>query len=277
MPATIIAVSIQKGGSGKTTTTVNLAHALAYKPLKKKVLVIDMDPQSNATSTLAPVPFHRIERTIMDIFLNDDIKLSACISPTKIKGVDMIASTLDAFKLKTKLNPSSPKQIMALKFKLDEDPSVLEYYDYILLDCQPDITGPFVANSLVTADYVLIPLSSESHFGLQGVDLFLSAVDEYKKVNPKIKLLGTVITFFDGRTIASSTMEAQILSFFGKEAVFNTRISRSTTVSRAEIAKKTCIQLDTRLQGSVDYRNLAAEVIYRITGEVIAISDSDSE
>ncbi len=127
MPAQIITIAIQKGRVGKTTAAVNLAHALAYKPFNKRVLVIDMDPQSNATAILSQNPKGG-DKTIVDVFLDDDIKISACTTPSKVKGVSIIPSTLDAFKLKTALTPSSPKGILGLKFKLEKDPKFLDSY-----------------------------------------------------------------------------------------------------------------------------------------------------
>ena len=276
MPAKIITIAIQKGGVGKTTTAVNLAHALAYKPFNKRVLVIDMDPQSNATAILSQNPKGG-DKTIVDVFLDDDIKISACTTPSKVKGVSIIPSTLDAFKLKTALTPSSPKGILGLKFKLEEDPKFLESYDYTIIDCQPDIVGPFVANALTAADYLIMPLSAESIFGLQGVDHFMKCFEEFSSVNPKIQFLGALITFFDGRPNASSMMEAQILNYFGEEYVFQTRISRTTGIGKAEIAGKTCITYDTRLQGSRDYRSLAAELESKLSGKLVTVNLDDVE
>lgn len=275
MPAKIITIAIQKGGVGKTTTAVNLAHALAYKPFNKRVLVIDMDPQSNATAILSPNPKGGGDKTIVDVFLDDDIKISLCTTPSKVKGVSIIPSTLDAFRLKTALTPSSPKGILGLKFKMDEDSKFLETYDYIIIDCQPDIVGPFVANALTAADYLIIPLSAESIFGLQGVDHFMKCFEEFTAVNPKLTFLGALITFFDGRTNASAMMEAQILNYFGEENVFKTRISRTTTIGKAEIAGKTCITYDTRLQGSRDYRSLAAELESKLSGKTVTVDLDD--
>lgn len=276
MPAKIITIAIQRGRVGKTTTAVNLAHALAYKPFKKRVLVIDMDPQSNATAILSPNPKGG-EKTIEDVFLDSRIKISACTVPSKVKGVKIIPSTLDAFKLQTSLTPFSPKGILGLKLKMEGDSKFLDSYDYIIIDCPPDIVGPLVANALAAADYLVMPLSAESIFGLQGVDYFMKYFDEFSLVNPKAKFLGALITFFDGRTNASAMMEAQILNYFGEEHVFKTRISRTTTIGKAEIAGKTCIAYDTRLQGCRDYRSLAAEIESMLSGKTVTVDLDDVE
>lgn len=276
MPAQIISIAIQKGRVGKTTTAVNLAHALAYKPFNKRVLVIDMDPQSNATAMLSPNPKGG-EKTIADVFLDSRIKISACTVPSKVKGIKIISSNLDAFKLKTLIGPFSSKGIFGLKHKVEGDSKFLDSYDYIIIDCPPDIGGPLVANALVAADYLVMPLSAESIFGLQGVDHFMKCFEEFSSVNPKIKFLGALITFFDGRTNASAMMEAQILNYFGEEHVFQTRISRTTSIGKAELAGETCISYDIRGQGCRDYRSLAAEIESMLSGKAVTVDLDDLE
>lgn len=277
MPAKIITLAIQKGGVGKTTTAVNLAHALAYKPFHKRVLVIDMDPQSSATAILSSNPKGGGEKNIVDVFLDDDIRISLCTTPSKVKGVHIIPSTLDAFKLKTALIPFSPKGILGLKFKMEEDPKFLDAYDYIIIDCQSDIDGPFLANALTAADYLVMPISAESIFGLQGVDHFMKSFEGFSSANPKIQFLGALITFFDGRTNSSAMMETQILNYFGEERVFKSRISRTTNIAKATIACKTCITYDTRFQGSRDYRSLASEVESMLSGLTVTVDLDDVE
>lgn len=277
MSAKIIAIAIQKGGVGKTTTAVNLAHAFAYKPFNKRVLVIDMDPQSNATAILCPDPNRRDMLTIYDVLTDDNLKISACVTPSSVKNVSIIPSTITAFGLNNIFGANSPKNFLGLKIKFDKDPSILESYDYIIIDCQPNITGPFVANALAVADHLIIPLAAESLFGLQGVEQFMQLLKEMRAINPNINFLGTLVTTFDGRTIASDAMTQQIINYFGADKVFKQRISKSTSISKAEIGRKTCIQYDTRTSGAKDYRQLAYEILTQLNDVPDGVSFGEME
>lgn len=256
--AVIISFATQKGGVGKTTSVVNTAHALAYKPLKHRVLVIDLDPQANSSFTLGTQPPHQQPRTVVDVFKRPDLYISAAAVPTKYKQVDLVPSTIDLFQLNESLR-TSPDQFLALKNKLD--PIAHEKYDYILIDCPPNIGGPSIYNALAVSDFFIIPCEAESLYGLIGVDQFLDAANGIKRsINPKLELLGALITFYDPRTNAAQTMEEMIMNYFTDSKVFKAKIHRSTTINKANIEGKSCIDLDTRLSGAINYREFAKEL-----------------
>jgi len=256
--AYIISCAIQKGGCGKTTTVVTTAHALGE--LGKNVLVVDLDPQHNASMILGKVSPYEQPRTVIDLFTKKDVNFSTCAVPSKCKNVDLISSHIDLFSIGEQIGPGNPKQIVGLKNKLDK--ASLEHYDFILIDCPPALGGPFLNNALVISDFYIIPLESESYFALKGVQQFLEAVDIIKDtINPNLKRLGVLITMADLRTQVTKAMIEAIQKFFGTEGVFKTIISRNTSVNKAAMLNKTVISFDSRMSGAHDYRTFAKELI----------------
>jgi len=262
-----IALGTQKGGAGKTTSAVNLAHALTVVDENNRVLVLDFDPQANTTSILIRPEHIPPKLTIVDIFLSDAIPITDCILPSKINNVDLIPSTIDAFGLKTSLSSSSPRQLFALKNKAEQNQAALNKYDFVIIDCQPDIIGPFVANALCFADHVILPVSSESIYGTDGTNLFLGTMNTFKEVNPKLSLLGVLMTFFRSNTVVTQTMTEHVRSVFathGDDIVFNAKIRNSTAIGKAELRRTTCLQNNLNSLVSEDYIDFAKEVIARL-------------
>lgn len=254
--AKIISLAIQKGGVGKTTTATTTAVALAE--LGKKVLVVDLDPQHNASITLGKIDPHEQPRTVGDLFVDKTAIFSTCTAQSKIKNVDLIPSNIELFAVGESLT-NDPRAIMGLKLKLDQ--AARENYDIILLDCPPTLGGPFLMNALCISDYYLMPIDAESKYALKGVQQFQEVVETIQEtVNPSLKFLGVLVTMFDGRTTVSAAMEESIRRFFG-EKVFKTVIHRNTAISKAHLADKTVINFDARTPGAKNYREFTKEFL----------------
>ena len=261
--AITISVAVQKGGVGKTTTVVNTAFALA-KYEGQRVLVLDMDPQHNSSMVLGKITPYEQPRTVINLFEDKTINFSACAVPSKYKNVDLISSHIDLFGLGEGLGPSNPKGIVTLKSKLDA--GARDTYDFILIDCPPNLGGPFLNNSLVVSDYYVIPVESESYFALKGMQQFEESVSVIKEtINPSLELLGVLITMFDPRTNASKAMVDAIRNYFGHSKVFETIINRNTAINKANMLRQAVCQLDTRTPGCQDYRSFAKELMEWMT------------
>jgi chromosome partitioning protein len=255
--STIISFAIQKGGVGKTTSSITTAAALAE--LKKHILLIDMDPQHNASLTLGKIDPNEQPRTVKDLFLDKTATFSTCSVPTKIKNVDLIPSNIDLFTLHDRLS-NDPRGLMGLKLKLDD--TAVNNYDFIIIDCPPTLGGPFLNNALCISDYYIMPVDSESKYALKGIQQFQEAVEAIQEtINPKLSLLGVLITMFDGRTIISRAMEEAIRRFFGNNYVFKTIIHRNTAIGKAHLEDKTIISFDGRTPGAKNYRQFAKELL----------------
>lgn len=266
--ATIIAVGTQKGGVGKTTTSVNLAHALAYKNNYKRVLFVDMDPQANGSLIMGNVHPDEQPVSVSDLFedknkyfFNSIVKTKYSGSEKSHAGVDLIPSNIDLFACSNNLNTSNPASVLGLQKKLDQ--GTLDKYDYIIIDCPPALGGPLLINALVISDYYLMPIECASFFALNGIEQFIEHVDVIKQYSQKdLKRLGVLITMFDPRTNASNAMLQVVTDRFGDE-VFKTRIHRNTAIDQAHMNQVSVIDLDTKSSGSKNYRELAKEVIAR--------------
>ncbi len=259
--AHIIALTNHKGGVGKTTTVCNLAYCLSRK--KKTVLVMDCDPQGNASLTLGEIPPFEQEVTLADLFTDKNATLLSCATQSKYDNLDLIPNNLDAAALGGSLSLSDPKRFLGLKNKLDE--KAQKTYDYILLDCPPSIDSMFLVNALVIADFFIVPIDAESNYALSGVDSLLKAIEGVAdSVNPSLQLLGALITLFDSRTTAAKFLIQAIEDYFGKEQVFTTRIHRNTAINKATMLNRTVCDYESRAAGCRHYRSLAREVEKRI-------------
>ena len=257
----IISIATQKGGVGKTTTVVNLAHALTLKPCYKKVLVIDMDPQANASSILGQVHPEEQIKGVASLFDDPQKYAINCIVPSKYKNVGLMPSKLDLFASVNRLAPSNPAAFMCLDKKLDS--ATLSNYDFIIIDCPPNIGGPCVANALTVSDYYITPIESSSIFSLNGLEQFMDAVSAMRGyTDHNQEMLGVLMTMYDSRLSICKTMFDALQQAYGSR-LFETKIINSTDINKAHGANKSVIDAYPRTKSSRCYRELAVEVMQR--------------
>jgi chromosome partitioning protein len=249
----IIALANQKGGVGKTTTTVNLGASLAM--LKKKVLIIDADPQANASSGLG-VDIKQIENTIYECLI-DKINPHSAIINTEVEGLTILPSHIDLVGAEIEL------------LKLDQREKVLseiltplkDEFDYILIDCSPSL-GLITVNALTAADLVIIPVQAE-YYALEGISKLLNTIKIIKnKLNPSLEIEGFLITMFDSRLRLANQVQEELKKHF-EDLVFETIIYRNTRLSEAPSYGQPVILYDAESKGSQNYIQLAEELVSR--------------
>ena len=256
----VIAFTNHKGGVGKTTTAINIAYTLTRQ--KKKVLLVDADPQGNASTTIGQVPAFEQPHTIAELLTDKGMQFSSCAVPSKYKNLDLIPSNINAASLNTMLSPSDPMRFIGFRHKFDD--AAKDRYDYILIDCPPTIDGPFLVNALVVSDFYVIPIEAESVYALAGVDALLKAIETItESTNPNLAMLGALITMYDARTQAGRYMSEAITDYF-QSKVFSTRISRNTAINKANMLGCCVCDMDSSTKGCKDYRALAHEIVKRI-------------
>ncbi len=248
----IFSISNQKGGVGKTTTAVNLATALAA--LHKKVLVVDLDPQGNATVS---VGLHRRqgEKNSYTVLVGRDRAVDA-IQHTLIPYLDVLPASQELLGMDIELASVEQPQFF-LKKALSADLG----YDYIFIDCPPAV-GLLTMNALVASDHVIIPVQCE-YLALEGVADLMKTIEKIKRnFNPKLALHGIVMTMFDGRSNLSKSVVGDVKAYFG-EKVYNTVIPRNVRIPEAPSHGKPVMLYDFRSVGAQSYINLAGEVLKR--------------
>jgi len=247
----IIAIANQKGGVGKTTTTVNLAAALGV--LEKKVLLIDADPQANASSGLGIV-VEEVENGSYQL-LEHTITAKEAIVPTTSPNVDIIPAHIDLVAIEIELVDKDKRE-----FKLKEALSAIKNeYDYILIDCAPSL-GLITLNALVAADSVIIPIQCE-YFALEGLGKLLNTIKSVQKIhNSTLDIEGLLLTMYDSRLRLSNQVVEEVKKHF-QNMVFNTIIQRNVRLSEAPSFGESIIAYDATSKGAINYINLANEIL----------------
>ena len=251
----IIAITNQKGGVGKTTTTINLAAALASKGVK--TLVVDLDPQGN--STMSFLDTHDLRRSMYDALSEDTVHLTDIVLPTeKIENLFVAPSQISLAKIEAKLIGELDSHYR-LK---DELASVQDSFDYIIIDTPPTL-GIITVNALVAATHVLIPIQA-SYFALEGTDDLLETIDKIKvRANPQLQILGALITMYDKRTTLAKDIYEQIQQVFGNK-VFETVITKSVRLEESPAYRESIFTFAPRSTGAYEYYRLSEEVLSRV-------------
>jgi chromosome partitioning protein len=251
-PARIIAMCNQKGGVGKTTSTINLGAALVE--YGRKVLLVDLDPQG-ALSVGLGVPAQHLERTIYNALMERRTTLADVRVPTDVPGLDLVPSNIDLSAAEVQLVSEVARE-QTLQRTLA---AVRDEYDYILIDCQPSL-GLLTVNALTAAHGVVIPLECE-FFSLRGVALLVDTIDKVKeRLNPDLEIDGILATMYDSRTVHCREVFSRVVEAFG-DTVFQTVIHRTVRFPETTVAGQPITTWAPTSSGASAYRDLAKEVI----------------
>jgi chromosome partitioning protein len=254
MAAMTIAIANQKGGVGKTTTAINLAAALAQKELK--TLLVDLDPQGNAT--LSFVDPNTLKLSVFELLVHPEVGVPDVVRNTSIPDLDILPARISLAKAEVKLVGEFDSHFR-LKDKLDPYRSL---YDYIVIDTPPTL-GILTVNGLVAATHLIVPIQS-SYFALEGTDDLLETYQKIRsRPNPDLQFLGVVITLHDRRTVLAKDIRRQIRSVFG-EKVFKTTISKSVRLEESPAYRQSIFTFAPNSSGAIEYYSLSEEVIGRV-------------
>ncbi|MCA0275171.1 MAG: ParA family protein [Proteobacteria bacterium] len=252
----IITVANQKGGVGKTTTAINLATALAA--IGERVLIIDLDPQGNASTGLG---VDRRDRSVSSYdVLTGQLTIEEAAIETAVPGLSLVPSTLDLLGIEMEI-ASAADRVLKLRNALRAAANRSAAYSYVLIDCPPSL-NLLTLNSMAAADSVLVPLQCE-FFALEGLSQLLETVNQVRQtINPDLTIQGIVLTMFDGRNNLANQVVEDVRAHMG-EKVYDTVIPRNVRISEAPSYGKPAILYDLKCSGSQAYLQLASEVIRR--------------
>ncbi len=246
----VLAVANQKGGVGKTTTAVNLGAALAE--MGYRILVIDLDPQGNATTGLGINP-RNLESSIYDVLLRDT-PLDDCIEPTSVRGLFVCPATIDLAGAEIELVPAFSRELK-LRRALD---TVLDDFDFFLVDCPPSL-GLITVNGLAAASEVIVPIQCE-YYELEGLGQLLRNVNLVQaNLNPRLEVTTIILTMFDARTKLADQVASEVRAHFGTKVCRNV-VPRSVRLSEAPSYGQPITVFDPTSRGAIAYRELAKEV-----------------
>ena len=247
----IISLANQKGGVGKTTTTINLAASLAV--MEKKVLIVDADPQANASSGLG-LDIKKLKSSIYECLI-DNIDVRTAICDTELENMKIIPSHIDLVGAEIEML-NLPDREKILKKVLEQ---VKEDFDYIFIDCSPSL-GLITLNALTAADSVIIPVQCE-YYALEGISKLLNTIKIVKsKLNPELEIEGFLLTMYDSRTRLNNQVMEEVKKHF-KDMVFETIIYRNVKLSEAPSFGQSVILYDAESKGAQNYMQLAKELI----------------
>ncbi|ABK67814.1 MULTISPECIES: ParA family protein [Mycobacterium avium complex (MAC)] len=253
-PAKVVAMCNQKGGVGKTTSTINLGAALAE--YGRRVLLVDMDPQGALSAGLG-VPHYELEKTIHNVLVEPRVSIDDVLLQTRVKHMDLVPSNIDLSAAEIQLvNEVGREQTLGRALH-----PVLDRYDYVLIDCQPSL-GLLTVNGLACSDGVVIPTECE-YFSLRGLALLTDTVDKVRdRLNPKLEISGILLTRYDPRTVNAREVMARVVERFG-DLVFDTVITRTVRFPETSVAGEPITTWAPRSTGAIAYRALAREFIDR--------------
>lgn len=250
--ARVVSMCNQKGGVGKTTTTINLGASLAE--LGRKVLLVDFDPQGSLSVGLGLNP-HEMDLSIYNLLMDREVSVDEVIVPTGVPGMDLLPSNIDLSAAEVQLvHEVAREQTLARVLA-----PALASYDVILIDCQPSL-GLLTVNALTASDGVIVPLECE-YFALRGVALLKTTIDKVReRLNPRLEIDGVLGTMFDGRTLHSREVMERLVQAWG-DKVFHTVIRRTVKFSDSTVAGEPITSYASTSAGAESYRQLAKEVL----------------
>lgn len=253
-PAKILAMCNQKGGVGKTTSTINMGACLAE--LGRKVLLVDLDPQGALSAGLG-VQHDELDITVYDLLLDNQTSIHSAIHQTDIPGMDLVPANIDLSAAEIQLvNEVGREQTLARALR-----PVVKDYDFIILDCQPSL-GLLTVNALACAHGVIIPMECE-YFSLRGLALLTDTVEKVAdRLNFDLEIVGILVTMFDRRTGHAREVMSRVVEVFG-DKVFDSVITRTVRFPETSVAGEPIITWAPNSQGAQQYRHLAREVLER--------------